>query len=147
MATLRQTLKTTLEGDATLTAILPGGILDSDDMPQDGGGASSAPRTSDGVQINPFAVIRLGASNAFGSRKVGAERESAEIYFYQDTGYDLIERAIGRVKTLLHDEYLEGDDRQIAHFLYTFSSQEVPADELGEVPCRFSRYQINTIRG
>lgn len=146
MPTLREVVKNTLEADVILTGILPGGIFDASELPQDGGGASSAPRQSDGVRINPYAIIRWGNSAGYPPHKVYAEQGSVEIYFYQDTGYAIIEQAISRVKALLNDVYLEASDRVLAHVSFAFNSREVPADELGGAPCQFSRYSIIHVR-
>lgn len=145
MATLRQTVKSILQNDATLMALLPGNILDSADMDFTGQGASQAPREADGITLKPHAVIRWSGSNPTGaSYKVGAEAESVEVYVYQDTSYDVIESAIIRIRQLLHDTYLSTSDRALAHVNKAHISGEMPAEELGNAACKFIRFAIIT---
>ena len=145
MATLRESLKARLENDSALAALLTGGVLDAADIPTDSG-IDVAPRLSDGVRIAPYAVVRWQASNAYSMLNIGAEQETVEIYCYQHSGYDTIEAAQGRIKTLLHNAYLDVDDRDLAHVLFAYISGEVPADELGGASCRFSRYVVTGVR-
>jgi len=148
MPPLRATLKTTLTGDATLMALLSGVVLDAAVLPQDGGGVGSVPREADGVRIRPFAIIRGGVDSSYQGedRLLSAGSEFWEVYLYQDVGYGTIDSAIGRIKTLLHDTYITADDRAIAHVLYTFTSADLAAEELGGCPMKMCRYQIIHIR-
>lgn len=148
MAPLRATLTTRLTGDATLMALLPGGVLDPSVLPQDGGGAGSVPREADGVRIRPFAILRSGTDSSYQGedRLLSAGSEFWEVYLYQDIGYSTIDAAVGRIKTLLHDTYVTADDRAIAHVLYTFTSADLVADELGGCPMKLCRYQVIHIR-
>jgi len=146
MATLRDLVRMTLTGDATLMALLTGGVKDDSTVDYTGEGAKDAPRESDGVRLKPHAVINWSDSTAYDTYKVGAELESVEIYFYQDMGYSTIESAINRTKVLLHDQYLLTDDRALAHLSQTFVSRGFRAEELGNAPCRFVRFSIVHIR-
>lgn len=146
MATLRETVKETLADDPTLAAILTGGVEDSEDRGQDGGGADHAPRGVDGVTILPHAVIRWRASNLLPPQQIGAEEGTVEVYVYDDTGYATIESAISRIKALLNDEYLQVDDRDLAHLRQIYVSGELPADELGGATCMFSRFAFVHVR-
>ena len=100
MATLAETLKSGLLADATLTALLPGGVVDAEDLPYDGGGVRSVPRLPDGVVAATFALIRWRSSNATGPSAVQGELAFLEIYAYQDTGYAEVEAAMTRMKSL-----------------------------------------------
>lgn len=148
MPTLRELVKSTLTGDATLTALLPGGFMDANDLPQDGGGAASAPRQADAVRINPFGIIRYRA----GSRtqadvpSLRSGRQSIEIYVYEDVGYGVIDAAIDRLIVLLDNTYLYPTDRAIVHLLHSFDSEEIPAEEFGNAPSRFARFDIVSTR-
>lgn len=147
MPTLRENIKVLLEADGTLSALLPGGWLDSEDLPQDEGGAGSLPRDTDGLTVLPFGVLRWRASNAYDHQKIGAERQSLETYFYAEVGSADLEAVVSRVKALLHETYTEGDDRALAHVVYTFTSGELPPDEhLGGASGQFSRYNIVFVR-
>lgn len=145
MATLRNVFRTTLEADATLSALLTGGIFDASELDYTGQGAMQAPRESDGVQLKPHAVIRWTVSTPIGSSfKVGGEAETVEVYVYQDVDYDVIESAIIRMKVLLDDVYLTADNRALAHVNKVFTSGEIPAEELGMASSRFVRFTIIT---
>lgn len=145
MATLRNVFRTTLEADATLTALLTGGIFDSSELDYSGEGAMQAPRESDGVQLKPHAVIRWKGSISIGPGiKVGGEAETVEVYVYQDVDYDVIESAIIRMKYLLDDVYLTADNRALAHVNKDFMSADIPAEELGMASSRFVRFTIIT---
>lgn len=146
MATLHNAFKAVLTSDSTLMALLTGGIFDAAVLDYTGEGASQAPRQSDGVTLKPHAVIRWGAGTPNGSSyKVAGEVESVEVYVYQDTGYDVIESAILRMRTLLGDRYLTTDDRALAHVLKTpFKGPQITEEALGMAACQFDRFFINT---
>jgi hypothetical protein len=146
MATLREVVKSTLNSDVTLAAILTGGVEDSEDRGQDGGSADHAPRDVDGVTILPHAVIRWRASNLLPPQQIGAEEGTFEVYVYDDIGYATIESALSRIKTLLNLQYLQADDRGLAHVRQIYVSGELPADELGGAPCMFSRFAVVHVR-
>lgn len=145
MTTLRATVKATLQANAPLMALLVGGVLDASVLDFTGEGASQAPRDTDGVTLLTHAVIRWGEVSPNGSsRKIADEAETFEIYVYQDTGFDVIESALIKIKKLLHDTYLSTDDRALAHVNRVFTSGEMPAEELGNAACRFVRFAVIT---
>lgn len=151
MTTIEAVLKTTLANDATLAAILTGGVMDASDMPFDGGGTDTVPRQTDGVTAKPFAIIRWKDSTSTGAiKRIQGELGTVEIYFYQDTGFDQIELAVARVKALLNLRELSASNRQLAYFEYGFTSGEVDgqalSEELGNIACKFSRYFVTQIR-
>ncbi len=147
MATLRNIIRTTLESDATLTALLTGGVFDATELDYTGEGASQAPVQTDGIQIKAHAIIRWNESLPTGSQyRIGAEDEEFECHIYQDAGYDVIESAVNRINALLHDKYFNTDDRALAHVTRTYVSREVPAEELGYVPRKFMRFSTIHIR-
>lgn len=143
---LREEFKALLKTDDALNAILTGGIEDAQDRPQDGGGQGSVPRESDGVTILPHAVIRWGPDTEYPPIQIGAELGTVEVYLYQDTGYDAIEAAISRMKSLLNHRYMQVDDREFVHVRQIFVSGETVADELGGAPTRFVRYAVVHVR-
>ena len=146
MASLHTVFRTTLEADATLTALLTGGIFDAEELDYSGEGAGQAPRQADAVQLKPHAVIRWsGGSPTGASYKVAGEVESVEVYVYQDVGYDVIESAILRMRTVLGDRYLSADDRALAHVSkQPFRGPQTTADELGMASCQFVRFFVTT---
>lgn len=147
MATIEAVLKQTLTNDATLAAILTGGVFDASVFPFDQGGVDKVPRDTDGIAAIPFAIIRWQASNRTGEiTAIGGELGTVEIYLYQDTGYDQIELAVSRIKTLLNRQELSGSTRQLAYFEYGYTSGEMNAEELGGIACKFSRYSVTQVR-
>lgn len=146
MSGLRAAFKDFLADDTTLSALLTGGIFDAQDFDQEGLSMDNVPRDTDGVTILPNLVIRWQASTLFSSYKIGAEAQTVELYFYDHLGYDTIEAALSRGKVLLHDIYMEADDRGLAHIRWAFHSRQSTADELGNAPMMFSRYLINQTR-
>lgn len=144
--TLRTTVRTTLTGDATLASILTGGVLDASTLDLTGEGASETPKEADGITIKPHAVIRWRESGAYGFYPIGAEDQMVEVYFYHPNDYDQIDAAISRTKLLLHNQYFNTTNRQMAHFSLTHISRETPAPEMGMVPSQFVRFDVITIR-
>jgi hypothetical protein len=150
MATLRQAVLSMLEYDGVLSTLLTGGVFQADDIDQlDAGGYEWVPKEPDSVRVQPFALIRWKASTPLQAEFVSlaAERQALEIYLYADIGgYALIDQAATRIKFLLHNTYLEAEDRQIAHSTFSFLSGEIPAEELGGLPMKFVRFHVNYIR-
>lgn len=147
MATLRNTIRTTLEADSTLTTALTGGIFDASELDYTGQGSSQAPMQADGVQIKPHLIIRWGESVPYGSNyRIGAEDEEFECHIYQDVGYSVIESVVNRLNVLLHDKRFTADDRTLAHVTRIHVSRELPAEELGFVPRKFMRFSVIHIR-
>lgn len=148
MATLRQALFELLTNDPTLQSILTGGVFHAENLPDDGGGAGSAPRDPGNVRIKPYAIIRWRASARTNAdvQKFRSGQGSVEIYNHQQHGYDIIEQAVAREIALLDDTYLTVSDRQLAHFIYMHESAEIPTKELGLIPCRFARFQLIDFR-
>ena len=148
MATLAETLKSVLLADATLTALLPGGVVDAEDLPYDGGGVRSVPRLPDGVVAATFALIRWRSSNATGPSAVQGELAFLEIYAYQDTGYAEVEAAMTRMKSLLNRREFVTDDRAVAYleFVGVFGETDVKAEEFGGLSFKFIRFSVTQIR-
>lgn len=144
MATLRDTLRTTAEADATLMATLTGGLFDASELDYDGLSMASIPRESDGVTIKPFGVIRWRGGNRLetGSNDFYADSETVEIYLYAPVGYSSIESAMRRIRQVFDNRYLSADNRDMAHIRVMFNSGELPQDKLQMVACRFVRLQI-----
>lgn len=146
MATFREAIKATLDADGTLATLFPGGSFDAGLLDQNGMTVDNAPREVDGVTLQPFFVIRYREESPFGSFPISAEEGEFELYLYQDTGYAIIDRGVNRVKALLHDTYIECEDRSLAHLIYEQASGELPAKELGYAPSRFIRFRVVFVR-
>lgn len=146
MATLRAALKTLLTADSTLATLLPGGIFESDDIdtPNDGGW-NWAPK-SDSLTIQAHAIIRWGDEIPFAPYTISPEQGAVTVFCYHDSSYATLEQVITRVKTLLHNQYINADDRDLAHCSFAFASGEIPAEEYQRKPSRFIRFQINQVR-
>lgn len=144
MPPLRQAVRELLANDVTLAAILTGGVRDAETLPQDGGGAGSAPRQTGGVRVAPYAVIRWRSRNRMdtGVNDFVAGRGTLEIYNHQDVGYDIIELAMQREIVLLNNKYLTATDRQMVHVLWVQNSEEVPTKASGIAPVRFVRFEV-----
>ncbi|MEQ8673300.1 MAG: hypothetical protein RIC84_08795 [Aggregatilineales bacterium] len=105
MATIRTALLAKLEGDATLTGILTGGVWDASEVDRRGVTPREAVYEADGVRLKPLAVVRWRSAVSTEIVQI-SERRFFEIYFYEDYGYVKIETAKRRVKALLHRELL-----------------------------------------
>lgn len=146
MTTLRALPKTQLSGNATLSALLTGGIKDAQNLPRDGGGMSSAPKVAGTPRIQPHAVIRWRADRPFGPETVQSENTSFEVYLYDHAGYVNIETAVGLIKALLHRQRFQADDRQLVYINWVFTSGELTAEEYAGAPCRFMRFEVTAVR-
>lgn len=147
MATMQTAIKTLLEDDATLAALLTGGIYFGEDLDANGWSYDDLPKESNGVRIKPVGVLRFKSLNAYGPRGVKAERGSVEVYCYAGWGYEVIDSAISRIKVLLDRHFEWGtDNRNLAHFVFTYVSAEEHDDEFGGLPMQFVRFQLTQTR-
>lgn len=144
MAVLRDVLRTTLAGDATLAALLTGSVLDVSTMPPDQGGAGDAPRAANGV-IKPHARVKMIGGPAMEPWRLSPKLTSVEIYVYQAKGYATIDAAIARIGEMLHDRYLNADDFALAHLIHAYFSPDLVADELGGAAMRFTRFSLTLV--
>lgn len=146
MSTLRELPVDTLTNDVTFAALMTGGVFDAQDMPIDGGGASSAPRETDGVQIKPHAIVRWRSDKPFSAVPIGAENTSFEVYLYQHVGYDIIEQAITLAKALFHQKRFQSSDRQFVFINWVFNGEEMTTAEYNGHPMRFMRFEVTQVR-
>jgi len=146
MANLNETLVTLLSDDATLSALLTGGIHNAEDFSSNGGGSDEIPRKANGVQVNPFAIVRFKSIDPKGPYLIGGELQSIEIYVYDNIGYVTIESAISRMKVLLHNKYIDADDRSLVFLIMGHISGEGNAEEHGNIPFKFIRFMNTQIR-
>ncbi len=143
MATLKDAVRTTLEGDATLSAILTGGVYDASEVERDGVTADNVQRDANG-RVKPFAVLRWrGSAPDFVLGTHEAERRYLEVWLYEDTGYTNIDAAERRIKTLLHRKtFADTDNEGLAWARWVHDLGESSADELGGASASMSRYEI-----
>jgi hypothetical protein len=141
MAILRDALKTFLAADETLSGLLPGGVLDINELPQTDYGLTNVPRS--GAVISPFAVIRW--RGTVGKEIIGlTERRTVEIYVYEARrGYAIIEQAKRRIKTILNRTQIQADDAGIAMFHWQTSGGLFPAQELNGASGEMIRYYVD----
>jgi len=151
MATLHETVKSLFA--AATASVLPGGVFDANDTNQrDWGGydwAKEIGLIDDNMQIVPHAKLSWKDSTAFQTEHpaLGAERESVEVYVYDQLGYSTIDQAIPIVKQTLHNQFIQNtDDRQIAKAFFVFVSGEMMAEEYHNRPMKFVRFSIVHIR-
>lgn len=145
MANLRVSFITALEADATLLALIPGGVTDAADQDFSGQGASELPRDPadpSGTKVWPHAIVRWRNSAPYDAYRLAANTRSVEVYVYQDTGYDIIEAVIKRLELTWHDRYLTADGQAIAHFSKAGNTSEIPAAEVGGTASGFVRFQV-----
>ena len=146
MATLEAGLKTFLNADAALAAILTGGILDTDDdLFREDVSASKAPRETDGVTLKPFAFIRWRTELPTEIRAY-SERHTLEIYLYQHAGYVTIRQAKARLKALLDRKTIASDNYGMGMFHWRGGTNEFPAVELGNASGAITRWYVDVTR-
>ncbi len=147
MATLREAVKTLLEGDSTLMSLLTGGVLDASDLSFDGGGMDELPHEDESSLIKPCAIIRWQDADQFGSNlQIRGRVQAVEIYVYENSGYNTIDSALNRLSALLDQVRVNADDRQLAYFVYSHESREMNAPELAGIPFRFMRFMNTFVR-
>lgn len=151
MATLREAVKTLLEGDATFNSAMVGGIFYVDDIMETTyeHGWEWAPKAGDG-RLQAHAKLVWGASTPFQTAsafKVGAERTFLTLFVYHDSSYATLESALRSVKdNVLHDVFIQCDDYKLVHCQAVMSiSQELQAEEYKNRPMLFARYEMRRV--
>ena len=142
MATLRETLKTFLNADSSLTTLLTGGVLDATELPKGASAIRDVP--NDGLKIKPFAMLRWRSTSE--KEIIGlTERRGLDIYLYQHRGgYATIDSAKRRIKTLLRRKQLSADDADGAMFHWDgHDLDEFSADELGGASACMTRFYVD----
>lgn len=146
MTALRQVLRETLEGDATLMALLTGGVFDAAELPDDGltPGMTGSPWNASTGVLAPCAVIRWRNRAPYGPHwDLGSERLFVEVYLYGMR--TTIESAADRVNVLLNAQLLSADSRNV-RIKKAGGMQEVPTLELGNVNGLMLRFQAVRIQ-
>jgi hypothetical protein len=95
--TIRDDIEAVLQADGTLTGLLTGGIHAGGTITrQDTPGAFDA-----NIEVLPCALINIETEVQSGPYK-GSTRAYMRVFFYQRSGYDVIDQALARVFTLLN---------------------------------------------
>lgn len=145
MADLRTATRNLLVADTDLMAILTGGVFDARQLPQNGMTVDNLPHAANGITVLPFIVIRF--RNSTGKEIIRkTERRFCEFFIYEHRGYQNIEQAKRRLKTLLDGKQVRADDAGICMFHWVTDIGEVPNDQLGFIPCELSRYYVDYVR-
>ena len=100
---LSDSIKTALEADVALMALLTGGIFnDVEEISK-----QNTPGAFDGTtkEIKPCALIKLGVETKAGPH-ARSVRTPFRIYFYQRQGYDVIDPAMELVFDILNDQQI-----------------------------------------
>lgn len=122
-ATIPQAIEALLEADATLMAILTGGVYTERGdgrapvSPADTPTAYSTDSTSGVVELKPCCVIRTEADVADGPANCG-ERKTVRIGMYQKEGYGSTSSALDRVRVLLDNGFAQLDGGRTVHLWY-----------------------------
>jgi len=138
MADMREALRNFLNADSTLSTLLTGGFVDAYSLPSEW---SIDDVPNDGVIIIPFSVLRWRAAVPTEINiDTQTERRTVEIYIYQQKGYDLIEQAKRRIKTILHRTRVQSDDAGICMYhklpdIHDFFAKEIGGAAAGG--CKF----------
>lgn len=152
MATYKAAIKATLTGDATLMALLTGGIYLRDDLGRLGlhpdNTANAAAYDTLTGKLKPCAVLVFSTAN---EREIAnyTKRRFFSIYFYDDGDYLTIEQAKRRVEVLLSPQggtVHSATDAGLAATHWANDGAEFTADELGGAMGMFSRYYVDLTR-
>lgn len=148
MAALRDTLRTTLEGDSTLMAILTGGVWDASELDRQGLSLADVAKQADGVRIKPCALIRFrGANPTVQSDFIpGIEHRFFDVLGYADAGYAIVDSALRRIKVLFDLKYFTSDNEGLTYVRWAGDLGEFVDDQLGGAAADRSRYQVILIR-
>jgi hypothetical protein len=144
----RATFRTRLTGDATLVALLTGGIYDRDTtttnmlnleyLGRNGG------LTAEGA-LKPFAYLQWATGQA--ANRFRDERHRLDIYVYEQDGDAVIEPAVRRIKDLLHRwNAPDNADESIMDVVFDMNGPEFIDPDLGNANGRFVRFQVQLVR-
>lgn len=142
MATyLRDAVKTLLEADDTLMAILTGGIYDRGEISR-----TETPDAWDADRgtLKPCAVLTMGTVSPRAPFD-DAATAFLQIYFYEKSGYDNIEDAMDRVYTLLHIQQVTIDPGFVYEIRHANDLGDSKDDAL-DCSMSFSRYYAVLMR-
>jgi hypothetical protein len=144
---MKSTILTRLTGDATLMALLTGGVYDDSSLPNTGLTIqylrNQNKLSAEGLFL-PFAVLRWGgerASNRFTTRKV-----RLDIYIYEQNGMTTVDGAALRIETLLHRwNSPNGTYQNIIDIVFEDALTPPPDPDLGNANFKVARYQVQFV--
>ena len=100
-----------MEADATLMALLAGGVYGVAAIHREMAG----PKPFDAYgRVRPSALVRREVSTATGPRR-RFSRQFVVIFFYDSAGYEVITEAMSRTRALLHEQRVGGGAYEIQH--------------------------------
>jgi hypothetical protein len=144
MATYRQALIEYLEADVALTALLTGGIRDSNDLPVEWLSGGNVDGIWNGLDMVPHCLLTWREENSMDSA-FSADRQFVDGFVYANRGYTTINSAIARIKALFRPslKFSSLDDATSIFVLYTQASDEMTSDDLYQKPMRRFRLQVD----
>lgn len=147
MATLRAAVKTALTADATLMAILTGGINDFEGYGRLGLTPSNATYAADGITLLPCAVITWSTETpAMETYSGQGRRRFMQLWVYSHASYATIDSALRRAETVLHRLKISTDDVRQALLIYANDGPDYVDDTMQGALARFSRYAVQFSR-
>jgi len=148
VATLRTIVRTTLAADATLMALLTGGLKDWDTAGRTGLTLKNAVKEADGIRIKPVAVLTWSTESksmsSYGPTR-GRQR-FFQLWAYADSSYATIEQMLRRAEVVLDRKQVTADDARLCFIHYVDDGPDGVADELGGALMRTSRYFVEVTR-
>ena len=97
MSDLRAAVKTAIENDVTLAALLTGGVFDVREISKSG----TPGAFDEDKQIQPCALVKFPADTVDGPRGL-AGRLAVDIYLYEFNSYATIDQALPALYSLFH---------------------------------------------
>ena len=136
-----------LEADATLVGILTGGIFDASELDRLGLSILQVAVEVDGIRLRPCMFLRWADEIPVAApRRIGASSRFLDAYFYQDAGYDQIEIAMKRVRTLLDMRDIGTTDYDsLAYFEWLGNLGNFEDEEMGRARANRSRYSVTLV--
>jgi hypothetical protein len=107
---MKETIRAFLAADGTLAGLLTGGFFASVEVSQQ----ETAAAFDGNKEIQPCLNVRLETRQPIGPHPEAAE-QFFTVSFYQFNGFDVIEPAVARTISLLHQQVLDSTMWQIDH--------------------------------
>ncbi len=145
MATMRAAVKAKLTGDSTLMATLTGGVHDADDLDRTGLTPETAGVYDSLGKLKPCSVIRWRGSD-MKEIVANSERRFFEVWLYEDRGWNNIETAKRRIKTLLHRKQVASSNEGLCFMSWAGDLGEFVDDEMGGASADRLRFYIDYTR-
>lgn len=138
---MKDVIKTLMEGDATLAALLTGGVFTGREVSRtDTAGAFDA-----NGELQPCVLVKVGGEFAEGPDEF-AGRQFIDIYFYERDGFTVIDQAIPAAYSLLHREKIGDASDKVFETRWTNDIRDQEDGALGS-SLSVSRYEVVRHRG